>query len=56
MQQDPIEYAGPGTRSATKRSARQWAILLTVWPVGLVVWAIYLAAIVLLFIRVFLAG
>jgi hypothetical protein len=52
MPDERLDYAGPDTRSATRRTAGQWAILLTVWPIGLIIWAAYVALIVLLIIRI----
>ena len=52
MEHQQIDYAGPETRTATRRSAGQWMILLIVWLIGLVVWTIYLAALGYLLIRI----
>ena len=46
-----MEQEGPDTPSTKKRSAGQWFILLLAWLVGLVVWAVYVAVIVLLLLR-----
>jgi hypothetical protein len=44
---DPkIDYANSHTTDATiKRSAGNWAKLLAVWAVGIIVWTIYLIVI-----------
>ena len=53
MSDDPrLQYADPQVRQAeTGRSFRTWIILLAVWGVGLIVWAIYLIALGYLALR-----
>ena len=52
MPDEQIDYASPGVRARGRgRSAVTWAKLLAVWAVGLVSWALYLAAILYLWIK-----
>jgi len=52
MNHDPLDYASPQTRSRVKRSPGQWIILLCAWAVGLVVWTVYGAIIVIILLRI----
>ena len=48
MSQPPIE---PPQHVVRKRTVSQWAVLLGVWGAGLIVWSIYIIAIVYLFFK-----
>jgi hypothetical protein len=51
---NPLAYAPPGTHwPRPRRSLGRWLILLLVWGVGLLIWTVYLAIIVLLVFRLF---
>jgi hypothetical protein len=54
MSDDPqLDYASSQVRQgATGRSLRTWGVLCLVWLVGLVVWAVYLVAILYLALKV----
>lgn len=46
------DYATPATESARpKRPFRAWIILLLTWTLGLIVWAVYIAAFVFLLFK-----
>ena len=57
MNDPPLEYAGPRTPADTPTAARRtlgtWAMLLIIWSIGLLVWAVYIAAAIYLFFRIF---
>jgi hypothetical protein len=49
MPDEGPDYASPSTQPApAPRTLGQWVILLATWAVGLVVWTIYAAVIVVL--------
>ena len=55
MVDDPkLDYADPASRSPRSgRPLRSWVVLLAVWAVGMVVWVIYLTAILYILYKLF---
>jgi hypothetical protein len=54
MNEPPIDYAGRDTPDdVRRRSLGTWAMLLVIWSIGLLVWAVYIGAAVYLFFRIF---
>ena len=58
MNEPPLEYAGRDTpadtaTAAARRTLGTWVFLLLIWSLGLIVWALYIAAAIYLFFRVF---
>ena len=54
MNEPPLDYAGRDTPpDAQRRSLGTWAMLLVIWSIGLLVWAVYIIAAVYLFFRIF---
>ena len=50
---DPPPLSPQSEAPPKKRPLSQWLTLLAVWSAGLVVWAIYIVALLYLFFRVF---
>jgi hypothetical protein len=52
MPEQPVDYAMP-TEQERRRGVGMWITLLAVWIVGLAMWALYIAAIIYAFLRIF---
>ncbi|HEY7090607.1 MAG TPA: hypothetical protein VH518_21085 [Tepidisphaeraceae bacterium] len=49
---DPVDYKSPATDAPhPKRSLATWLILIAVWIAGIIMWAVYVTAVVLLLFR-----
>jgi hypothetical protein len=50
---DPPAPFAPPAPPPRRRSAGRWILLIIVWIVGLAIWAVYIAVLVMVFFRFF---
>jgi hypothetical protein len=49
---EPLDYKSPSTQAPSrKRTPATWALLIAVWIVGVVMWAMYISLAAVLMIR-----